>query len=64
MLVHTDLDREDEFLLISLMGGVDYCNKDFYWGIECIEREHRSDLTQLMEKQEAAGGVTAPSGEK
>ena len=31
MLVHKDLDREDEFILISLMGGVDYCNKDFYW---------------------------------
>ena len=55
MLVHTDLDREDEFLLISLMGGVDYCNKDFYWDIECIEREHRSDLTHLMEEKEAAG---------
>ena len=55
MLVRQDLDRQDEFLLISLMGGVDYHNKDFDQARKWIEREHRSDLTQLMEEQEAAG---------
>ena len=55
MLVRPDLDRENEYLLISLMGGVDYYNKDFDERRESIEREHRSDLTQLMEEQEAAG---------
>ena len=54
MLVRPDLDREDGWLLISLMGGVDYHNKDFEETREWIEREHRSDLTQLMEEQEAA----------
>ena len=44
-----------EWLLISLMGGIDYHNKDFEETREWIEREHRSDLTQLMEEQEAAG---------
>ena len=55
MLVRPDLDRQDEYLLISLMGGVDYHNKDFDETRESIERKHRSDLTQLMEEQEAAG---------
>ena len=55
MLVRPDLDRQDEWLLISLMGGVDYHNGDFEETREWIEREHRSDLTQLMEEQEAAG---------
>ena len=55
MLVRQDLDQQEELLLIALMGGADYCNKDFYWARERIEREHRSDLTQLMEEQEAAG---------
>ena len=54
MLVRPDLDRQDEYLLISLMGGVDYHNKDFEETREWIEREHRSDLTKLMEEQEAA----------
>ena len=54
MLVRPDLDRQDEWLLISLMGGVDYHNGDFEETRESIEREHRSDLTRLMEKQEAA----------
>ena len=54
MLVHQDLDRQDGWLLISLMGGIDYHNKDFDEEREWIEREHRSDLTQLMEEQEAA----------
>ena len=55
MLVHQDLDRENEWLLISLMGGVDYHNGDFEETREWIKREHRSDLTQLMEEQEVAG---------
>ena len=55
MLVCPDLDRQDELLLISLMGGPDYYNKDFDWAREYIEKEHRSDLTQLMEEQAAAG---------
>ena len=55
MLVRPDLDREDGWLLISLMGGIDYHNKDFEETREWIEREHRSDLTQLMEEQAAAG---------
>ena len=55
MLVRPDLDRQDQLLLIALMGGLDYYNKDFYLEKEWIEREHRSDLTQLMEEQEAAG---------
>ena len=55
MLVRPDLDRQDEWLLISLMGGVDYHNGDFEETRESIEREHRSDLTKLMEEQEAAG---------
>ena len=55
MLVRPDLDREDEWLLMSLMGGLDYHNKDFDETREWIEREHRSDLTQLMEQQEAVG---------
>ena len=55
MLVRPNLDRQDELLLISLMGGPDYYNKDFEWARECIEEEHRSDLTQLMEEQAAAG---------
>ena len=55
ILVHPDLDRQDEFLLIALMGGADYYNKDFDETREWIKREHRSDLTQLMEQQEAAG---------
>ena len=54
MLVRPDLDRQDEYLLISLMGGVDYHNKDFEETREWIEREHRSDLTKLMEEQKAA----------
>ena len=54
MLVRPDLDREDEWLLISLMGGVDYHNGDFEETRELIEREHRSDLTKLMEEQETA----------
>ena len=29
MLVRPDLDRQDQWLLISLMGGLDYHNKDF-----------------------------------
>lgn len=37
------------------MGGVDYYNKDFDWARECIEKEHRNDLTQLMEERAAAG---------
>ena len=55
MLVRPDLDRQDELLLICLMGGPDYYNKDFDWARECIEKEHRSDLTQLMEEKAAAG---------
>ena len=54
MLVRPDLDRQDEWLLISLMGGVDYHNGDFEETREWIKREHRSDLTHLMEEQEAA----------
>ena len=54
MLVRPDLDWQDGWLLISLMGGIDYHNKDFDEKREWIEREHRSDLTQLMEEQEAA----------
>ena len=54
MLVRPDLDRQDEYLLIFLMGGVDYHNKDFEETREWIERENRSDLTKLMEEQEAA----------
>ena len=55
MLVHQDLDQQEELLLIALMGGSDYCNKDFYCAREWIEREHRSDLTHLMEEQKTAG---------
>ena len=55
MLVRQDLDQQEELLLIALMGGSDYCNKDFYCAREWIEREHRSDLTHLMEEQKAAG---------
>ena len=55
MLVRQDLDQQEELLLIALMGGADYCNKDFYCAREWIDREHRSDLTHLMEEQEAAG---------
>ena len=54
MLVHQDLDQQEELLLIALMGGSDYCNKDFYCAREWIEGEHRSDLTHLMEEQETA----------
>ena len=54
MLVRPDLDRQDEYLLIFLMGGVDYHNKDFEETREWIERENRSDLTKLMEEQETA----------
>ena len=54
MLVRPDLDWQDGWLLISLMGGIDYHNKDFDEKREWIEREHRSDLTQPMEEQEAA----------
>jgi hypothetical protein len=55
MLVHQDLDQQEELLLIALMGGSDYCNKDFYCAREWIEGEHRSDLTHLMEEQKTAG---------
>ena len=55
ILVRPDLDRQDELVLISLMGGPDYYNKDFDWARKYIEKEHRSDLTQLMEEQAAAG---------
>ena len=64
MLVRQDLDQQEELLLIALMGGSDYCNKDFYCAREWIEREHRSDLTHTDGGAESSRGVTAPSGEK